>query len=96
MQTPQASEQGLAGFTVLMLARKKSYDDALLNEQILLKELDLLNDSIEKASVKAPIKGVVLEKYANLGELASPAKPLFKLADTSKLRLKAYILSMLT
>lgn len=72
---------------------KKSYDDALLNEQILLKELDLLNDSIEKASVKAPIKGVVLEKYANLGELASPAKPLFKLADTSKLRLKAYLIN---
>ena len=72
---------------------KKSYDDALLSEQILAKELDLLNDSIEKASIKAPINGVVLEKYANLGELASPAKPLFKLADTSKLRLKAYIIN---
>lgn len=72
---------------------KKSYDDALLNEQILAKELDLLSDSIEKASIKAPINGVVLEKYANLGELASPAKPLFKLADTSKLRLKAYLIN---
>lgn len=72
---------------------KKGYDDALLNEQILAKELDLLADNIEKARVKAPIYGVVLEKYANLGELASPAKPLFKLADTSKLRLKAYLIN---
>lgn len=72
---------------------KKSYDDALLNEQILAKELDLLADSIEKARVKAPIYGIVLEKYTNLGEFASPAKPLFKLADTSKLRLKAYLIN---
>lgn len=72
---------------------KKSYDDALLNEQLLAKELDLLSDNIEKASIKAPIKGVVLEKYANLGEFASPAKPLFKFADTSKLRLKAYLIN---
>ncbi len=37
------------------------------------------------------ITGVVLEKYAEQGEFASVGKPLFKVADTQKMFLRAYI-----
>ena len=62
---------------------KKDYDNALLQEQI-------LQDNFDKTIIKAPINGVVLEKYALAGELATPAKPLFKIANIDTLRLKAY------
>lgn len=69
---------------------KKSYDDARLQEQILQKELEIVRDSLAKSDIKAPINGVVLEKYAKLGELALPNKPLYKIANIDSLRLKAY------
>lgn len=69
---------------------KKSYDDAKLHELILQKELEILRDNLAKSAIKAPISGIVLEKYANVGELATPSKPLYKLANIDTLRLKAY------
>ncbi len=69
---------------------KKGYDDAHLQEQILQKELEIVRDNLAKSDIKAPINGVVLEKYANIGELALPNKPLYKLANIDSLRLKAY------
>lgn len=69
---------------------KKDYDNAKLQEEILQKELAIALDTLEKTQIKAPINGVVLEKYALQGELASPAKPLYKIANIDNLRLKAY------
>lgn len=54
------------------------------------KELEIVRDSLAKSDIKAPISGVVLEKYAKLGELALPNKPLYKIANIDSLRLKAY------
>jgi HlyD family secretion protein len=41
--------------------------------------------------VKAPENGVILQKYVEKGELATPGKPLFKMAETRELILRAYI-----
>jgi len=41
--------------------------------------------------VSSPIDGTVLAKYAEAGELASPGKALFKIADMSRVYLRAYI-----
>lgn len=54
------------------------------------KELALLDEEIARKTLLAPIDGVLLEKYAHIGELASPTKPLCKIADIRTLRLKAY------
>ena len=70
--------------------KKKDYDNALLQEMVLSKELEILRDTLEKTQILAPINGVVMEKYALVGELATPAKPLFKIANIETLRLKAY------
>lgn len=49
------------------------------------------NESIRKATIINPQKGVVLTKYAEAGEVVNFGKPLYKLADLSVLELKVYI-----
>ncbi|WP_181882594.1 MULTISPECIES: HlyD family secretion protein [unclassified Helicobacter] len=55
-------------------------------------QAQILQDTISKARVSAPQNGVVLEKYAFSGEIATPNKPLFKIANLATLRLKAYFI----
>lgn len=50
-------------------------------------------DQLRKCHVLAPISGTVLEKYAEQGEYATVGKPLFKMADTGQMFLRAYITS---
>lgn len=52
-----------------------------------------LDDQIRHTLVRSPIKGIVLEKYAEQGEFVSTGKPLFKIADTENMFLRAYITS---
>lgn len=46
---------------------------------------------LERTTVIAPIGGVILDVLTQVGELASPAVPLFTLADLGDLRLTVYI-----
>lgn len=50
-----------------------------------------LNDRILKSRIVSPISGVVLNTYAEIGELANIGSPLFKIADTNNMILRAYI-----
>ena len=50
-------------------------------------------DQLRKCHISAPITGTVLEKYAERGEYAMVGKPLFKMADTDNMYLRAYITS---
>ncbi len=50
-------------------------------------------DQLQKCHVYSPISGTVLEKYAEQGEFATIGKPLFKIADTDNMYLRAYITS---
>lgn len=45
----------------------------------------------EKCRIYNPIKGIVLEKYAEANELVSPGKALYKIANTGKMELKVYV-----
>jgi HlyD family secretion protein len=51
----------------------------------------VLEDQIRKAVVKAPISGTILEKYVQTGELATPGKPLYKMANLDTLTLRVYV-----
>ena len=44
-------------------------------------QIDALSDLIAKCKVTSPVKGSVLVKYAEAGELSSAGKPLVKIAD---------------
>ena len=50
-----------------------------------------LNEQILRCTVKSPLKGTVLEKYAEAGEMTSTGKPLVKIADLSVMKLKVYV-----
>ena len=52
-----------------------------------------IEDQIANAEVKSPIAGTLLEKYVEQGEYVAPGKPLFKIADTQKMHMRAYVTS---
>ena len=52
-----------------------------------------LRDQLQKYHILVPISGSVLEKYAERGEFVATGKPLFKIADTRQMFLRAYVTS---
>ena len=50
-----------------------------------------MEDQIRNAMISSPITGTILTKYAEQGEFAVPGKALFKVADVSQMKLRAYI-----
>lgn len=50
-----------------------------------------VNEQIRRCTIKSPLKGTVIEKYAEAGELTAPGKPLVKIADLSVIKLKVYV-----
>ena len=52
-----------------------------------------IEDQLAKCKIINPIQGTVLNKYAQAKEIVIPGKPLYKIADTQHLFLRAYIVS---
>ncbi|GAB5557361.1 MAG: HlyD family efflux transporter periplasmic adaptor subunit [Schleiferiaceae bacterium] len=50
-----------------------------------------IEDQIQKSVLTAPMEGTVLVTYTNAGELASPGRALYKMADLKNVYLKAYV-----
>lgn len=59
--------------------------------EVIKRQLDLLVEQLTKCRINSPIKGTVLETYLETGELATPGKPVLKMADLSNLELKVYV-----
>lgn len=67
-------------------------NSSLTDESLsLTAQIAQLQDQIEKSVITSPIKGTVLAKYAEQGELAAQGKALFKVADVQTMFLRAYI-----
>ena len=60
-----------------------------------LKSIDVqiqkINDQIKKSKIINPIKGTVLTKYAEPGEITAFGKPLYKIADLSEMSLRVFV-----
>ena len=56
-------------------------------------QIDQLRDQLRKCHITAPLKGIVLEKYAERGEFVAIGKPLFKMADMEEVYIRAYVTS---
>ena len=54
-------------------------------------QLKLLDDQIEKSIVRNPIKGTVLVKYTEPGEITAFGKPLYKIANLDEMTLRVYV-----
>jgi HlyD family secretion protein len=50
-----------------------------------------LDEQVARSSVKSPLKGTIIEKYSEAGELTAAGKPLVKIADLSLIKLKVYV-----
>jgi HlyD family secretion protein len=50
-----------------------------------------LNEQLSRSCVRSPLKGTVIEKYAEAGEITSAGRPLVKIADLSVMKLKVYV-----
>lgn len=50
-----------------------------------------LNEQIARSCVRSPLKGTLIEKYAEAGEVTAAGKPLAKVADLSLIKLKVYV-----
>ena len=50
-----------------------------------------VNESIKQSLITNPVNGTILLKYAEKGELATPGKPLYKIANLKTLELKAFV-----
>lgn len=58
---------------------------------VIKRQMDLLDEQLNKCRITSPISGTVLETYLETGELATPGKPILKMADLSNLELKVYV-----
>lgn len=66
-----------------------------LNEESSAYEIQVaqIEDQLSKSRITNPVAGVVLSKYAEAKEMTSQGRPLYKLADTKNMFLRAYIVS---
>ena len=66
-----------------------------LNKQMAATDVQVnqLRDQLQKCHIYTPVAGTVLEKYVERGEFVATGKPLFKIADTRQMYLRAYVTS---
>ena len=70
----------------------RNSNNSIANEQqSLLAQIAQIDDQLKNAVIKSPVKGAILGKYAEAGELAAHGRPLFKVADMNNMFLRAYI-----
>ena len=50
-----------------------------------------VNEQIKRCVVKSPLKGTIIEKYPEAGEITVAGKPLVKIADLSVIKLKVFV-----
>lgn len=63
----------------------------LAERSVLFAQLSEANNLLDKCRIINPIAGTVLEKYAEAGELVTPGKAVYKIANLEEMELKFYI-----
>jgi HlyD family secretion protein len=56
-------------------------------------QIEQVNDLLAKCRIVNPVEGTVLSKYAEAKEFVMQGKPLYKIADTRNMFLRAYVVS---
>ena len=92
--TPKQMDD-IDGQIALTGKQKKAYSAQIqaigISAEAVDAQIAILNDKINTSIVKAPIPGIILEKYAETGEIAAPGKSLYKMANMDTLILRVYI-----
>ncbi len=70
----------------------KVQNSTVFNElKAMEKQIEQIDDQINISILKSPVTGTVLEKYVEQYEIAIMGKPMYKIANLSKLELRVYI-----
>ncbi len=73
-------------------ASVKSQNSALFSEtDVIQQSIAQIDDMIDRAVIKNPMQGTVLEKYSNQYEIVAAGMPLYKIANLEALVLRAYV-----
>ena len=89
-----ASIRVLNGQLEALLSSLKNNTSALdANASAIDLQIAQVEDRLAKCRIASPIDGSVLVKYGEAGELAAAGRPLMKVADMSRLYLRAYFTS---
>ena len=72
-------------------ATRTQKDNVFLEMQSVDAQVAQVNESIQQSLIGNPVEGTVLVKYAEKGELATPGKPLYKIANLKTLELNAFV-----
>ena len=76
----------------MQIASIQTQNAGIIEEmEVIDRQIAQVNESIQKCYVRNPLKGTVLSKYAETGEIASPGRALYKIADLSVMELKVYV-----
>ncbi|MDO9256884.1 MAG: HlyD family efflux transporter periplasmic adaptor subunit [Bacteroidales bacterium] len=59
--------------------------------EVIDRQIAQVNESIHKCYIRNPVKGTVLSKFAEAGEIAALGRALYKIADLSVMELKVYV-----
>lgn len=81
---------------IAVFERQKSTYSSQLNSirkqvQAVDAQKAVLHDKMKNSTQRSPIDGTVLEKFSQIGELATPGKAICKIADLSSLILRVYV-----
>ncbi len=83
---------GLVDLTKKQIAATRTQkDNVFLKIQSVDAQVAQVNESIQQSLIRNPVEGTVLVKYAEKGELATPGKPLYKIANLKTLELNAFV-----
>ncbi|HOW81873.1 MAG TPA: efflux RND transporter periplasmic adaptor subunit [Spirochaetota bacterium] len=70
---------------------KRDFDNAETAYRVAKANYDYISATIDQAVIYSPIRGTVLEKNLELGELAFPGTPILTLADLTRPWIKIYV-----
>lgn len=86
----RVAEGRLAAQTNLLQSSIGSLDEQSSTVDIQIAQIE---DKLAKCRIVNPIEGTVLKKYAEVYEVTSPTRPLYRIADLRTMFLRAYITS---
>ena len=59
--------------------------------EVLKTQLSQINDQLKRCKIENPVRGTVLVRFAQQGEVTAPGKPIYKIANIDFLYLKVFV-----
>jgi membrane fusion protein, multidrug efflux system len=88
----QQAEADLKRFTLLLeqkILSQAEFDNAQAKARVAIASATEAETLLDYTKVTAPFAGVITRKHADVGDLATPGKPLLEMEDSTALRLEA-------